>query len=124
MTSYYLQIIQTESSLLLNSWYKLDLLGLNQGSLGFSILLNNQSVSVQSDSFEGINFEVLNGPLYVGGHPNPLALQVSERRRGNVHNYTFITCHISSYTVCIVCVHVAKFMLTKNNFSNGNVTVM
>lgn len=64
--------------LISNSWYRLDLLRLNEGSSGFSLLLNNESLSVQSDNFEGIDFEVLDGPLYIGGHPNPVAIRVRE----------------------------------------------
>ncbi|XP_019852025.1 PREDICTED: uncharacterized protein LOC100635691 [Amphimedon queenslandica] len=74
------EIIQTGSSLISNSWYRLDLLRLNEGSSGFSLLLNNESLSVQSDNFEGINFEFLDGPLYIGGHPNPVAISVLRLR--------------------------------------------
>ena len=60
-----------------NTWYTIELRHLSQGSSGLEMYLNNVSLSFSTDQFSGINFNVLNGPLYIGGHPQPKRIEVS-----------------------------------------------
>ena len=59
-----------------STWYNVTLVDLRLGSQGFHLLLNNNSVPVSLESFSGIDLEVLNGPLFIGGYPALHTLEV------------------------------------------------
>lgn len=72
-----LQIVSTGQPFLPNNWYEVDLIGLGIGSLGFLLSVDNEMVPYRSDDFVGIDFNIFNGPLYIGGHPSLSTIQVS-----------------------------------------------
>ena len=72
------QIISRGDPLDANVWYTATLHNLSSGtgSQGVRLEINNQPVLLTLGEFAGINFDVFNGPLYVGGHPSLDMIQV------------------------------------------------
>ena len=56
-------------------WYTITLRNLGQGSSMLQIMVNGEMAN-HTGSFEGINFEVFDGPLFIGGHPSTSSIQV------------------------------------------------
>ena len=72
-----LQIIQTDSILQTNTWYNITISGLGQGSSNTQLYVNDATVSKTISPFDNVDFSVLNGPLYIGGHSSPQNIDVS-----------------------------------------------
>ena len=70
------QIISRGDPLDANVWYTATLRNLSSGSQAVQLEVNNQTVLLIPGEFAGINFDVFDGPLYVGGHPSLDMIQV------------------------------------------------
>lgn len=80
-----MQILQQSEVLSSSTLYNLTLQNLRLGSQGFLVTLNGSPLSTIHGSFSPINFDVLNGPLFVGGHPFLNTLQVMTNAVSCVH---------------------------------------
>lgn len=56
-------------------WYTVTLSSLGQGSSTLQVTVNGETAT-HTGSFEGVNFEVFDGPLFIGGHPLTSSIQV------------------------------------------------
>jgi len=70
------QIISRGDPLDANVWYTATLRNLSSGSQAVRLEINNQPVLLIPGEFAGINFDIFDGPLYVGGHPSLDVIQV------------------------------------------------
>ena len=86
-----MQILQQSEVLSSSVFYNLTLHNLRLGSQGFMVTLNGSPLSTVHGTFSSVNFDVLNGPLFVGGHPSFPTLQV------------IITL---LQVLCVLCIHV------------------
>ena len=82
-----LQISSIGLAFLRDLWYEVELLGLGQGSSGFMLIVDGQTVAHTQPEFSGIDFNIFSGPLYIGGHPELAAIQVRSRHMAMVHEY-------------------------------------
>ena len=55
--------------------HEVQLQGLGAGSDSFTLLFDGSRASTLPD-FDAVNFSVFDGPLYIGGHPQPASIQV------------------------------------------------
>ena len=99
--------------LLTNTWYTLELRHLSQGSSGIELYLNNHSVSVYFEAFSPVDFSILTGPLYIGGHPLPKQIEVSYSCICIVNGCIHIVngcIHIGNGCIQIVnrCIHIVN----------------
>lgn len=60
-----------------NHWYNISFSNITHGSADFDIYVNGAKIDVIASPFDEINFSELSGPLYIGGHPYPLTIDVS-----------------------------------------------
>ena len=73
----FMQILSTGDPFVPNTWYEVELMDLGMGSLGFQIIVSNQTVPYSSTDFTGVDFTNFDGPLYIGGHPSFSTIPVS-----------------------------------------------
>jgi len=69
------QINSTGSPLTSNLWYTVIVRNLAQGSNSLAIEVNGSPISFTSSSSSGVSFAVFNGPLFIGGIPDPTQVQ-------------------------------------------------
>ena len=70
------QITTEGTPLSANLWYTVTLEQLSQGQDAFSVSVNGIPVSFNATDYSRVNFDLFNGPLYIGGHPTLSAIQV------------------------------------------------
>lgn len=70
------QILSRGYPLDTNAWYTATLRNLTLGNQGVVLEINNDQVLLISREFAGINFDIFDGPLYIGGHPFLNTIQV------------------------------------------------
>ena len=70
------QILSRGYPLDTNAWYTATLRNLTLGNQGVVLEINNDQVLLISGEFAGINFDIFDGPLYIGGHPFLNTIQV------------------------------------------------
>lgn len=57
-------------------WYNVTITGLAQGHSNYSLEINGNRATTVDEDFTQFNLSALNGMLYIGGHPNPMDIQV------------------------------------------------
>lgn len=72
-----LQIIAMDVTIELDVWYNVTIRGLAQGRTGYTLEINGDRAITVDEDFTEFSVDSLNGMLYIGGHPNPTATQVS-----------------------------------------------
>ena len=80
------QILQLESTLKPNVWHNVTLSGLALGSSNTLLFVNSVLTSTTHSKFDSgsLDFNLLNGPLYIGGHKSPQSINVSYKYYHNV----------------------------------------
>lgn len=58
-------------------WYNVTISGLAQGRSNYVLEINGNRTTTIDEDFTEFNLSTLNGMLYIGGHPNPMAIEVS-----------------------------------------------
>ena len=73
----FLQITHVGSTLSPNMWYNVTVTNLRYGNIGIELLINDVIVSISTHPFTGLDFNVLNGPLFIGGHQSLQNIEVN-----------------------------------------------
>ena len=73
----FLQIIATDVTIDLDVWYNVTIRGLAQGRTGYALEINGNRAMTVDEDFTEFSLDSLNGMLYIGGHPNLMAIEVS-----------------------------------------------
>ena len=63
-------------------WYNVTIRGLVQGRTNYVLEINGNRAMTVDEDFTEFNLNTLNGELYIGGHPNPMEIEVSTHREG------------------------------------------
>lgn len=71
-----MQILSHGDPLDTNVWYTVTLRNLTLGNQGFVLEINSEQVALIIGDFEGFDFDIFDGPLYIGGHPSFGMIQV------------------------------------------------
>ena len=59
-------------------WYNVTITGLNQGRSNYVLEINGNRTTTIDEDFTEFNLSNLNGMLYIGGHPDPMTIEVSD----------------------------------------------
>lgn len=73
-----LQIIATNIGIELDVWYNVTIRGLAEGRSNYTLEVNGYRATTIDEDFTEFNLSSLNGMLYIGGHPDPMEIEVSK----------------------------------------------
>lgn len=73
----FLQIIATDVYIDLDVWYDVTIRGLAEGHSNYVLEINGNMTTMIHEDFTQFNLSSLNGMLFIGGHPNPMEIEVS-----------------------------------------------